>query len=104
MSIPRQIRGFFDYFYKVPHAVPGWSHRELAAILNCLLKGQVIRGPHSQQLAEKIKGILGVDYVLSFNSGRSAMVRCAVAGMILILQLATAAAMARAMVKGVTPS
>src|SRR5438094_1478706 len=73
MWIARQIRGFFDHFYKLPHAVPEWSHRELAAILSCLLNGQVSGGPHSQQLEEKIKGILGADYVLGFDSGRSAI-------------------------------
>src|SRR5437870_8016209 len=73
MWTARQIRSFGNYFYKIPHAVPPWGHRELAAILNCLLTGQVASGPHTQQLGEKIKGILGVAYVLGFNSGRSAI-------------------------------
>jgi len=73
MWIARQIHGFFDYFYKTPHAVPAWGRREAAAIVNCLLRGQVARGPHTKQLEEKIKGILGVNYALAFNSGRSAI-------------------------------
>ncbi len=73
IQLSRKLKGFFDYFYEIPHAVPGWDLQELRAISNCILNGQVISGPHTKRLEEKIKGILGVPYVLSVNSGRSAI-------------------------------
>ena len=73
MSIARKTRAFFDYSYKLPFAVPAWDHRELAAISNCILKGQVARGPHTKPLEDRIRETLHAEYVLSFNSGRSAI-------------------------------
>ena len=73
MSIARKTRAFFDYSYRLPFAVPAWDRRELGAISTCLLKGQIARGPHTKPLEDRIGAILHAEYVLSFNSGRSAI-------------------------------
>jgi dTDP-4-amino-4,6-dideoxygalactose transaminase len=64
---------FFSQFYSVPYYVPTWGWDEHWAILNCLITGRVIDGPHKERLYLAFRNKTGKKYVFGFNSGSDAI-------------------------------
>jgi dTDP-4-amino-4,6-dideoxygalactose transaminase len=67
------FRKLMRYSYRIPWCVPPLGRDELVATLRPLLTGRVVRGPEPERLAEDLRRVLGVAYVLPVNRGRTAI-------------------------------